>query len=176
MRPVELWAYDETRLGLQTIRRRRITAPGIKPIGRFQHRFENFYLYGAIAPGSGDGYFLGLPMLNAEYVQVFLDEFARARPQTLNVLLLDNSRCHTASTLVVPTNVVLVFQPPYTPEVNPAERIWRQLKDELAWTCCTDLTALQARVVDLVQAWDAATLQTLTAYPFIMDAINAVSP
>lgn len=173
---MEIWAYDESRLGVQTIRRRRITACGITPVGHFQHRFENFYLYGAIAPGSGDGYFLGLPALNAAQFQVFLDEFADARPQTLNVLLLDNSRCHTAASLVVPTNIVLVFQPPYTPEVNPAERVWRQLKDELAWSCWADLAALQTRIVERVQAWTADMLQTLTAYPFIMAAINAVSP
>lgn len=167
---------DESRLGLQTVRRRRITARGIKPIGLCQHRFDNFYLYGAIAPGSGDGYFLGLPKFTADYFQLFLDEFARARPDTLNVLLLDNSRCHTAMAVVVPANIVLVFQPPYTPEVNPAERVWRHLKDELAWTCFADLAALQTRVVELVQAWDTAILHTLTAYPFVMDAINAVSP
>ncbi len=167
---------DESRLGLQTVHRRRLTARGTKPIGRQQHRFENCYLYGAVAPASGDGYFLGLPKLNAALFQVFLDAFAKARPHTLNVLLVDNSRCHTAKELVVPANVVLLFQPPYAPEVNPAERVWQALKDELAWQCFRDLAHLQARVVEVVQAWDAAMLHSLTAYPFIMDAINALSP
>lgn len=167
---------DESRLGLQTVRRRRLTARGTKPVGPLQQRFENFYLYGAIAPRSGDGYFLGLPMLNADLFQVFLDAFATARPDTLNVLMVDNSRCHTATALVVPSNVVLLFQPPYAPELHPAERVWQALKDELAWQCFADLAALQARVVALVQAWDADMLRSLTAYPFIMDAINALSP
>ncbi len=167
---------DESRLGLQTVRRRRLTARGIKPIGIHQQRFENFYLYGAIAPRSGDGYFLGLPKLTAALFQVFLDAFATARPDTLNVLLLDNSRCHTPTDLVVPANVVLLFQPPYAPELNPAERVWQVLKDALAWECFRDLAHLQARVVELVQAWDTDMLRSLTAYPFIMDALNALSP
>ncbi len=167
---------DESRLGLQTVRRRRLTARGTKPVGTCQHRFENFYLYGAIAPRSGDGYFLGLPTLKADLFQVFLDAFATARPDTLKVLLVDNRRCHTATDLVVPPNVVLLFQPPYAPELNPAERVWEALKDELAWGCFADLAALQARVVAIVQTWDAAMLRSLTAYPFIMDAINALSP
>jgi transposase len=175
-RPIEVWAFDESRFGLQTIRRRRITARGTKPIGRFQHRFENFYLYGTVAPSSGDGFFLGLPKLDAAHVQVFLDEFAQARPHTLNVLLLDNARCHTAKDLVVPSNVVLLFQPPYTPEVNPCERVWQDLKDDLAWTCFADLATLQARIVALVQTYDMNRLRSLTAYPFILEAINAVSP
>jgi hypothetical protein len=167
---------DESRVGLQTVRRRRLTARGTKPIGRQQHRFENFYLYGAVAPKDGDGYFLGLPKLNADWFQVFLDEFSTARPDTFNVLLVDNSRCHTAKDLMVPANVVLLFQPPYTPEVNPAERVWQALKDALAWQCFRDLAHLQAQVGKIVQAWDADMLRSLTAYPFILDAINALFP
>ena len=166
---------DESRFGLQTVRRRRLTARGTKPVGPCQHRFENCYLYGAIAPRSGDGYFLGLPKLNADLFQVFLDAFARARPQTLNVLLVDNSRCHTAHDLVLPANVILLFQPPYAPEVNPAERVWQAIKDELAWHCFPDLAHLQARLVEIVRAYDEETLRSLTAYPYIMAAINAVS-
>ncbi len=119
---------------------------------------------------------LGLPKLKADLFQVFLDAFATARPDTLNVLLVDNSRCHTAHDLQIPANVLLLFQPPYAPEVNPAERVWEARKDELAWQCFPDVPALQARVVELVQAWDADMLRSLTTYPFITDAINALSP
>ncbi len=172
--PVEVWAYDESRLGLHTIRRRRITARGTKPVGQLQQRFTNFYLYGAIAPASGDGYFLGLPRFNAEYFQRFLDEFAQARPATLNVLLLDNSRCHTAQELRIPANVVLVFQEPYAPELNPAERVWEHLKTALAWRSFASLEALQAEIVHLVTEYNAETLRSLTAYPYIMRGINAL--
>lgn len=166
---------DESRLGLHTIRRRRLTAYGTKPVGIIQQRFKNFYLYGAIAPHSGDSYFLGLPKLTADLFQRFLDEFAQARPHTLNVLLLDTSRCHTAQALQIPPNVILLFQPPYAPELNPAERVWQALKDALAWHTVADLAALQARVIAIVEPWEATMLQSLTAYPFIMGAINALS-
>ena len=76
--PVAVWAYDESRLGVHTIRRRRITARGTKPVGQLQQPFTNVYLYGAIAPASGDGFFLGMPKFNAVHFQRFLDEFARA--------------------------------------------------------------------------------------------------
>ena len=173
-KPVEVWAYDESRLGLHTIRRRRITARGTKPVGQLQQRFANCYLYGAIAPASGDGYFLGLPKFNAAHFQRFLDEFAQARPDTYNVLLLDNSRCHTAQELRIPENIVLLFQEPYAPELNPAERVWEHLKTALAWRCFASLEELQAEIVRLVTAYDTATLQSLTAYPYIMHALNAV--
>ena len=173
-KPVELWAYDERRLGLHTIRRRRITARGTKPVGQLQQRFTNCYLDGAIAAASGDGFFLGMPKFNAEHFQRFLDEFAQARPDTLNVLLLDNSRCHTAQDMRIPENVVLRFQEPYAPELNPAERVWEHLKTALAWRCFASLEDLQAEIVRLVTTYDAETLRSLTAYPYIMRGINAV--
>jgi transposase len=175
-RPVLVWAYDESRFGLQTVRRRRLTARGTKPIGTCQQRFANFYLYGAIAPTTGQGFFVGLPKLKAEYVQLFLDELARAHPDTLNVLLLDNSRCHTARALCIPDNIVLVFQPPYAPEVNPAERVWQDLKTNLAWQRFATLQDLQAEIVRLVKAYEDLTLQSLTSYPYFVDAVNALCP
>ncbi len=171
---MEVWASDESRLGLHTIRRRRITARGTKPVRQVQQRFVNCSLYGAIAPASGDGFFLGLPTFNADLFQVFLDTFAQARPHTLNVLLLDNSRCHTAQELRIPDNIVLLFEEPYAPELNPAERVWEHLKTALAWRCFANLEELQAEIVRLVTDYDAETLQSLTAYPYIMHAINAV--
>lgn len=172
-RPVAVWAYDESRFGLHTIQRRRITARGTKPVGQVQQRFENFWLYGAIAPASGDAFFLGIPRLDGDYVQTFLDAFAQARPQTLNVLILDNSRCHTAAKLRIPENIVLLFQPPYAPEVNPAERVWLDLKSGLAWQRFATLPELQTEVVRLVEAYAAPTLQSLTAYPYIINALCA---
>jgi len=53
---VKVWAVTERRVGLQTVRRR-LTTRGTTPIGRHQHCFENFYLYGAVAPKDGDSYF-----------------------------------------------------------------------------------------------------------------------
>ncbi|MBV9788072.1 MAG: transposase, partial [Chloroflexi bacterium] len=88
---------------------------------------------------------------------------------------VDNSRCHTAQALQLPPNVILLFQPPYAPEVNPAERVWKALKDALAWQSFTNLAALQARVIAIVAPWKTAMLQSLTAYPFIVEAINALT-
>ncbi len=59
--PIKVWAGDESRFGLQPIRRRRITARCVEPIGRYQHRFENFYLYGLVAPPVEKASSLGFP-------------------------------------------------------------------------------------------------------------------
>jgi transposase len=173
--PVKLWVMDETRLGLHTVRRRRITLRGVKPVGIHQQRFENLYVYGAIAPASGDSLFAIAKTMTSEKFQVFLNQFAEAHAETLNVLLLDNSGTHTAKTLEVPPNVVLLFQEPYAPELNPAERVWRALKDALAWERWWCLADLQDRLLELVGGWTDEMLQSLTSYPYIMAALSAQS-
>jgi transposase len=172
--PVQVFAHDESRLGLQTIRRRRITAKGVKPIGTLQHDYDNCWLYGSIAPTTGDGFFLLLPTLDAEAMQIFLDEFAKAHPTTFTILLMDNSGAHTAKRLKLPVNVALVFQPAANPELNPAERVWQDLKDQLAWLTFADLDALEQGIVERVNAYEAGTLSSLTSYPYLVQAIHLI--
>jgi class 3 adenylate cyclase len=70
--------------------------------------------------------------LAAEMFQLVVDAFAQACRDCLNLLLPDNSGAPAAQRLTLPENVRLVFLPPYCPELNPIERVWRDLKDALA--------------------------------------------
>jgi transposase len=70
---------------------------------------------------------------NSGRPQILVDAFAHAFPDSRNILLLDNSGAHTAQRLQWPENVRYVRLPPYCPELNPIERLWRDLKDDLAW-------------------------------------------
>jgi transposase len=169
-----VFSQDESRFGLLTIRRRRLTARGVQPVGSVQHVFEWFYVYGAVEPTTGDRFFLELPHLNAEMFQLFVDTFAHAFPDSLNILLLDNSGAHTSSQLTLPENVRLLFPPPYCPELNPIERFWRDLKDDVAWLQCADLDAQHDDLNLLLQGYEAATLHSLTGYPYLVEAIHAL--
>lgn len=171
---MRVFSQDESRLGLLTVRRRRLTARGVQPVGLVQHTFEWFYVYGAVAPTTGERFFLELPYLNAESFQLFVDAFAEAFSDSLNILLLDNSGAHTAQRLTMPANVRLVFLPPYCPELNPIERVWRDLKDDLAWQQFLTVDAQQDEVSQLLRAYDASTLQSLTGYTYLVDAIYAL--
>jgi transposase len=96
-----------------------------------------------VEPATGDRFFLELPYLNAEMFQLFVDAFAHAFPDSLNILVLDNSGAHTSSQLTLLENVRLLFLPPYCPELNPIERAWRDLKGDVAWLQFADLDAQQ---------------------------------
>ena len=168
-------SQDDSRLGLLTVRRRRLTAHGVQPLGGIQHTFAWCYVYGAVAPATGEGFFLELPSLNADMFQLFVDAFAQAFPDSLNIWLLDNSGAHTAQRLRWPENVRCVWLPPYGPELNPIERLWRDLKDDLAWQPFTDLETQQDHISQMFQAYKASTLQSLTGYAYLVDAINALA-
>jgi transposase len=172
---VRVFSQDESRLGVLPVRRRRLTACGVQPIGAVQHVFEWCYVYGAVAPTTGERFFLELPSLNAEMFQIFLDAFAQAYPDSLNILLLDNSGAHTAQRLMWPANVCAVWLPPYGPELNPIERVWRDLKDVLAWLQFPNLDAQQDYVGQLLQAYEASTLHSLTSYTYLVEAIHALT-
>jgi transposase len=169
-----VFSQDESRVGLLTIRRRRLTARGVQPVGRVQHVFQWLYVYGAVEPTTGDRFFLELPYLNADNFQIFINLFAQTFPESLNLLLLDNSGAHTARRLTLPENVRLVFLPPYCPELNPIERVWRDLKDALAWLHFPTLDVQQDYIAHLLRGYEAATLQALTGYTYLMEAIHAL--
>jgi transposase len=67
-----------------------------------------------------------------------------------------------------------VFLPPYCPEFNPVEWVWRDLKDVLAWLHFPTLEAQQDYLATLLQAYEAATLQALTSYTYLVEAIHAL--
>ena len=173
-RPLRVFSQDESRFGLLTIRRRRLTARGVQPVGSVQHVFDWFYVYGAVEPTTGERFFLALPYLNAEMFQLFLDAFAQAFPGSRNLLLLDNSGAHTAQRLTLPANVRLVCLPPYCPELNPIERVWRDLKDTLAWLQFASLEVQQDYVAMLLKSYEPPTLQSLTGYAYLVEAIHAL--
>jgi transposase len=110
-------------------------------VGPIQHTFEWFYIYGAVAPTTGERLFLELPYLNADSFQLFVDALAQAFPDSFNLLLLDNSGAHTAQRIRWPAHVQSVWLPPYGPELNPIERVWRDVKVDLAWQQFVDLVA-----------------------------------
>jgi hypothetical protein len=129
-----------------------------------------------VEPTTGDRFFLELPYLNTEGFQIFVDAFAAAFPDRLNLLVLDNSGVHTAQRLTLAADVRLVFLPPYCPELNPIERVWRDLKHALAWLQFPALDVPQDYIATLLRGYEAATLPALTAHAYLVEAIHALCP
>lgn len=132
---VELWAQDESRLGLKPIARRVWALKGQRPRSCGRTRYRWVYLYGFVRPRTGGTFGVLLPRVKAERMSEALAEFAaHADPDGKKVLvvLVDNAGWHRARALVVPANVVLHFLPPCTPELQPAEPLWPLVRESLA--------------------------------------------
>lgn len=142
---------DESRFGLLTLAHKALTAKGVKPLCRFQHRFETTYLYGAFSPVNGAHFLLELPSCNTENFQVFLDAFSQTEGQEFKILLLDNAAFHKTKSLNIPENMHLLFLPPYAPELNPAEKVWWRLKREMKNRCFKTLEDLQQAMSEAIE-------------------------
>lgn len=174
-RPIRYFVEDESRFGLKTIVGRLITAFGVKPIGQWQWLFKAFWLYGAVEPATGESFFLQFTHVDTLCFQRFLDEFAKTFPDSLNILQVDNGRFHSGKDLVVPENIILLFQPPYCPELNPIERLWEHLKADLKWSSFKTLIQLQTKVDQLLSQLTPEMIASITGYPFILDALSALN-
>jgi transposase len=90
----------------------------------------------------------------------------------LNLLVLDNGAGHKAKAVRWPDNVVPVFLPPYSPELNPIERLWRDLKDKLADVPAKTLAELSDAMCSIIQHYSPATLQSLTGFAYFVQAVE----
>nr|WP_279311002.1 IS630 family transposase [Salinibacter ruber] len=172
-RPVRLFCQDKSRFGIMPITRGRITLSGVKPIQQKKPGYQNFYLYGAVEPKTGKRFLLERESLDRNGFQDFLDGFSRRFPQSTNILILDNGRFHKANKLTIPENVRLIFLPPYSPELNPIERFWEDLKDHLAFDLHETLSELKERVSEKLHSYTDEAVASLTGYQYLVDAANA---
>ena len=119
-------------LGLHTIRRRKLTLSGVKPMGKHQWKFECFWLYGAVSSATGKSFFWEFSHLDKVCFEAYLQLLSIQYPHELHIIQVDNAPAHKLDSSELPDNVILLFQPPASPEVNPTERVWEYLKDFLA--------------------------------------------
>ena len=69
-----------------------------------------------------------LPYCNGDNFQIFLNELSQKNPEEFKVVVLDNGAFHKGKKLIIPNNIALLFLPPYSPELNPAELVWLNIK------------------------------------------------
>jgi transposase len=140
----------------------------------YQHKFKNFYLFGAYSPITGTHFTLELPKCNTDCFQLYLDEFTKQVPDEFKIVVLDNGAFHKSADLIVPDNIGLLFIPPYSPELNPAEKIWRYFKDEIATEVFKTLDDLSDRLATLVNNLSQDHIIATTAYDYYVNDFNAV--
>ena len=152
-RPVRLWVADEMRYGLQPLTRRVWSLRGLRPVCPVQPRYQWAYLYGALEVGDpGHAEFLCCPTVNLDCSRQFLEQVGAHDPQATHVLIWDGAGFQPQDGAAgLPDNVHLLALPPYSPELNPVEKLWDQLKDGLCNEAYASLAALEHALTDLLR-------------------------
>lgn len=127
---MQVWFADEARFGQKGTLTRVWAERGTRPSAPKQTAYGNLHVLTAVCPRTGRAEGLVSPKLNTGVVQTFLDQLSATIPRRAHVVLVwDGAGYHSASrALVVPPNITPITLPPYSPELNPVERLWLYLR------------------------------------------------
>lgn len=147
---MELWAEDEHRIGLKPIYRRIWVSWSDVPIARIKWQYKWVWLYGFVNPESGETYWWLMPFVNSEIFSQVLEDFAQHFGIGKNkqvLLVLDGARWHTSKSLKIPEGVHLEFLPSYSPELQPAERLWPLTNEPIVNRSFETIEELEAALI-----------------------------
>lgn len=121
---------DEGRFGRINIPKSSWAPKGIRPKVAKQIVRNSIYVYSAVVPQSGQLLSLVLPYCNTEMMSIFLEYISKEFSNNSIIMQVDGAGWHKSKSLIIPDNIYFIFQPPYSPEVNPTEHIWEELREK----------------------------------------------
>jgi transposase len=163
---IDVWFFDEHRVGLKPILKKVWSKIGKRPIATVQHRYEWLYVYGFVKPQTGETLWYLIPRVNTNWLNVVYQNFAKdagISPKKKILLIEDNAGWHRSKKAIIPEGIKVEFLPPYSPELQPAERLWslvdeplvnqhfetiNEIEDVLVERCCV-LTEMRDEVCSL---------------------------
>jgi transposase len=133
------------------------------------------YAYAAASPCDGVLDSLILPDVNAESMSIFLSVVAERHPDELILMFMDQAAWHKAKVLVIPANIKILNLPPYSPELNPAEHLWEDIREK--WfpnLVFKSITAVEDTLVKglVTLERDADRVAGLTGFDWIISALK----
>ena len=129
-RRVRLMFQDEARFG-RMVRIRRCWSPApLRPVVDNGYEREFQYVYGAVSPLEGEMDWMICPAMHTENMGAFLAQVSAAHPKDFIIMVVDGASSHVAKALVVPENIRLHRLPPYSPELNPQEHLWDEIREK----------------------------------------------
>ena len=115
-----------------------------------------------------------LPYVNGDCMQVFLDEISTRYRDDRMIMVLDGAGWHRNESLVVPDNIRLVRLPPYSPELNPVEHLWDDLREKHFHNLVFEsLDALEDHLEAALRKMEnePERIRSIIAWPWIINAL-----
>ena len=130
--------------------------------------YKNFYLYSAANPKTGEEFTLLLPNVNINCMNVFLDEFIKFIKNRKIVIVMDGAGWHKSDKLIFPRNIRIIIQPPYSPELNPIERLWQHIKDNtIKNRIYKTLTELENKVCKFIRTLNPEIIRSVCGVSYL---------
>jgi transposase len=148
-----------------------ITARGVKPVVRVQWPRKAFWLYGVVEPTSGWHFCQEYPHLNSENFQKFLDVLSQELGSDMALMQMDQASAHQALALSCPENIIPIFQPSHSPQLNPIKRLWQFIKRQFKGESSSHLDQLRQQVQHELAQLSSEIISSLTSYDFILEAL-----
>jgi transposase len=169
---VEVWFLDEHRVGLKPMIRKIWAPVGERPTALVQHRYEWLYVYAFVEPKTGRTLWSLIPRVNHQWLSLVYQAFAKDVGLDENKLILlveDNAGWHRSEKAQVPDRIIVDFLPPYSPELQPAERLWSWVDEPLVNEHFETLEDLEEILVTRCQVLETmtSTIKNLTDYHWL---------
>ena len=153
---VVLWVYDEMRYGLHPLLRKMWSLIGTRVIAPVNRRFKWGYVFGAISVEGGHSEFIYADGLSKEMDALFINQISKSTPDKVHVVIGDGAGFHhkqnSDGELALPENIHILTLPPYSPELNPIEKLWDVIKDDICNVCWDNMEALEAKLTSSLKA------------------------
>ncbi|MDR1228570.1 MAG: IS630 family transposase [Azoarcus sp.] len=174
-RPLRVLFQDEARFGRISRGRRCWCKKPLRPLVKAMLIHQYTYAYGAVSPLDGRLDSLILPHVNTECMQVFLDEVAERHPNENLIMIMDGAGWHKSLQLSLPDNLRTLFLPPYSPELNPQEHLWDELREKHFHNIAfNSLSALEDTLVSGLFSLEnnPQLVHSISAWDWIINALN----
>ena len=168
---VILYFLDEMRYGLMSNYRRTWSKKGKRAIIKNQMEFDNAYLYSAIAPLTGETVqLIGFSTIDSLTTEIFLKELKQKHPNEEVIVIWDNAPFHKKKSLADIEGLSILPLPSYSPQLNPVERFFEELRKLTANRIFSSLKQQEAFIKQGINIFlnDFEAVKQLTAYPWIV--------
>lgn len=169
-----IYCQDESRFGLITKQKRVLTLKGIKPIGKYKHSYKYFWLWGSFSPITGDAHYMISDGVSKAAFIAYLQDLSLYKPKELKIVIIDNAAFHSTKNIQLPENIILLPIPPYSPELNPAEKMWQHFKDKIAMKMYKSINDLEIKITELLSETTKQQTKSITSFEYVTKSYNSI--
>lgn len=166
---------DEARFGRISQLHSSWCAKPERPVCQMMVSQQYVYAYGAVSIEDGKFESLILSGCNTEIMQIFLEEISSRHKDENILMIMDGAGWHKSKKLVVPENIMIQILPPYSPELNPTENIWDEIREKGFYNrIFADINSLEEHLLCELQRLENSpeVTRSIVSWSWIINAVK----